>query len=81
MDDGQFEIVIIKNLDLSVFGKIIAGNMPLDSGDVEIISTDMATITTDVPVHFQVDGEYCGEETKLDIKILHREIKLAVPHP
>jgi diacylglycerol kinase (ATP) len=80
MDDGKFEIVIIKNLDLSVFGKIVAGNMPLDTGDVEIISTDKATITTDVPVHFQVDGEYCGEETKLDIKMLKREMKLAVPN-
>jgi diacylglycerol kinase (ATP) len=80
MDDGLFEIVIIKNLDLSVFGKIVTGNMPLDTGDVEIISTDMATITTDVPVHFQVDGEYCGEETTLDIRILHREMKLAVPN-
>jgi diacylglycerol kinase (ATP) len=80
MDDGKFEIVIIKNLDLSVFGKIVAGNMPLDTGDVEIISTDKAKITTDVPVHFQVDGEYCGEETKLDIKMLKREMKLAIPN-
>jgi len=80
MDDGKFEIVIIKNLDLSVFGKIVAGNMPLDTGDVEIISTDKAFIETNVPVHFQVDGEYYGEETRLDIKILQREMKLAVPH-
>ncbi|RZJ31873.1 MAG: hypothetical protein EOO48_00780 [Flavobacterium sp.] len=81
MDDGKFEIVIIKNLDLLVFGKIVSGNMPLDTGDVEIISTDHATIETDVPVHFQVDGEYCGEETKLDIRILKRELKIAVPRP
>ena len=81
MNDGKFEIVIIKNLDLLVFGKIVSGNMPLDTGDVEIISTDAATIETDVPVHFQIDGEYCGEETKLDIRILKRELKLAVPRP
>jgi hypothetical protein len=35
MDD---ELVILKNLDLVVLGKIISGNMPLDSVDVEIIS-------------------------------------------
>lgn len=79
MDDGLFEIVIIKNLDLVVFGKIVAGNMPLDTGDVEIIPTDQAKITTDVPVHFQVDGEYYGEETELDIRIIHRQMTLAVP--
>jgi diacylglycerol kinase (ATP) len=81
MDDGLFEIVILKNLDFSVFSKIVMGNMPLDTGDVEIIATDKATITTDVPVHFQVDGEYCGEETNLEIRMLHRQMKLAVPRP
>jgi diacylglycerol kinase (ATP) len=80
MDDGLFEIVILNNLDFSVFSKIVMGNMPLDTGDIEIIATSKATITTDVPVHFQVDGEYCGEETKLNIKMLHRQMKLAVPN-
>lgn len=79
MNDGKFEIVILKNLDLLVFGKIISGNMPLDSNDVEIISTDKATITTTFPVSFQIDGEYMGKETKLDIHILHRQMKVAVP--
>jgi diacylglycerol kinase family enzyme len=30
MNDGKFEIIILKNLDLVVFGKIITGNMPLN---------------------------------------------------
>lgn len=79
MNDGKFEIVILKNLDLLVFGKIITGNMPLNSEDVEIISTEKATITTSKPVSFQIDGEYIGEETKLNIKILPGHIKIAVP--
>jgi diacylglycerol kinase family enzyme len=81
MDDGKFEIVILKNLDLLVFGKIVTGNMPLDTGDIEIISTDKAKITTDIPVHFQVDGEYYSEITELDIKIIHKHMKLAAPNP
>ena len=80
-DDGIFEIVILRTLDFSVFSKIVMGNIPFGTGDVEIIATDKAIITTDVPVHFQVDGEYCGEETKLDIKIMHRQMKLAIPPP
>ncbi|MBF0694234.1 MAG: YegS/Rv2252/BmrU family lipid kinase [Flavobacterium sp.] len=79
LDDGLFEIIIIKNLDLIVFGKIIAGNMPIDTGDVEIISASQATITTDVPVHFQVDGEYCGEVTELNVKMISGSLKIAVP--
>jgi diacylglycerol kinase (ATP) len=79
MDDGKFELVIIKNLDLFVFGQIITGNMPLDSDDVLIISTDKAKITTEQPVPFQIDGEFMGEVTLLDIYILHKQLKVAVP--
>ncbi len=79
VNDGKFEIVILKNLDLMVFGKIITGNIPLSSEDVEIISTDQATITTNLPVSFQIDGEYIGEETQLNIKILPSQMKIAIP--
>lgn len=80
MDDGKFEIVILKNLDLIVIGKILSGNIPIDSReDVEILSTDEAQITTGVPVFFQIDGEFCGEESHLDIKILPGQMKVAVP--
>lgn len=79
MNDGKFEIVIIKNLDLYVFGQIITGNMPINTDDVLIISTDKATIKTDSPVPFQIDGEYIGEEKYLEIDILHKQMKVAVP--
>lgn len=79
MDDGKFELVILKNLDLFVLGKIITGNMPINSEDVEIISTDKATITTNVPVSFQIDGEYNGQETKLLVEILPKQMKVAIP--
>lgn len=80
MNDGKFELVILKNLDLVVLGKIITGNMPLDSNDVAIISTDKAIVATNIPVSFQIDGEYCGKVTKLDIEILHKQLKVAVPN-
>lgn len=79
MNDGKFEIIILKNLDVVVFGKIVTGNMPEDSEDVEILTVEKATIKTDVPVHFQIDGEYVGEETELDIYILHQQMKVAIP--
>lgn len=79
MNDGKFEIVILKNLDLMVFGKIITGNIPVNSEDVEIISTDSAVITTATPVSFQIDGEYIGEETSLKVKILPAQMKVAIP--
>lgn len=79
LNDGKFELVILKKIDLIIFGQIIFGNIPLDSDDVEIFSTDKATIETDSPVNFQMDGEYCGTKTKLNIEILQKQIKVAVP--
>ena len=63
----------------SVFIKIITGNIPINKEDIEIISTDKATITTNFPVSFQIDGEYCGEQTKLEIEIFPKQMKIAVP--
>ncbi|SHG07973.1 lipid kinase, YegS/Rv2252/BmrU family [Flavobacterium segetis] len=79
MDDGKFELVILKNMDLIILGKIITGNIPLDTDDIEIISTEKATIITDIPVSFQIDGEYCGMQNQLDIKILPKQMKVAIP--
>jgi diacylglycerol kinase (ATP) len=80
MDDGKFEIVILKNMDLLVIGKILSGNMPVDSSDdIEIISTDQAVITTNMPVDFQIDGEYYGQEERLEVRILHKDMKVSVP--
>ncbi len=79
MNDGKFEIVILKNLDLIVFSKILSGNMPVENGDVEIISTDKAVITTNSPVSFQIDGEYCDEVTRLEVEILPNQMRVAVP--
>ncbi len=78
MNDGKFELVILKNLDLIVFGKIITGNIPLNYDDVEIISTDKASVRTNLPVSFQIDGEYCGDETELAISISPHKIKVAI---
>lgn len=80
MNDGKFEMIVLKNLDILVVGKIMAGKIPVDSNeDVEIISAEKATLKTNVPVSFQIDGEYCGELDRLDIKIVHKKMKIAVP--
>lgn len=82
MNDGKFEVVILKNMDLLTIGKILSGNMPVDNNeDIEVISTAEALITTSFPVCFQVDGEFCGEVDKLDVRILPRQMKIAIPNP
>jgi len=79
IDDGKFEIVIFKNLDLMTVGKVLSGNMPVEDSDVQILSTNKASIRTETPVNFQVDGEYCGTVSDLEITILPRHLKITVP--
>lgn len=79
VNDGKFELVVLKSLDLIILGKIITGNMPIDSEDIVIISTNRAVMRTNHPVSFQIDGEYCGAQTELDIHILHKQMKIAIP--
>lgn len=79
MNDGKFELIILKSINLSLIGKIISGNMPVDSDDIVIISTEKAIIKIDRPVNFQIDGEYCGPQNHLEINILHKQMKVAVP--
>jgi diacylglycerol kinase (ATP) len=79
MNDGKFELIILKSLDLVLLGKIITGNMPIDSDDIIIISTEKALVKTDRPVNFQIDGEYCGAQNELEIHILQKQMKIAVP--
>ncbi|MGQ7946545.1 diacylglycerol/lipid kinase family protein [Flavobacterium sp. WC2509] len=79
MNDGKFELIILKSLDLVLLGMIITGNMPIDSDDIVIISTEKAFVKTDRPVNFQIDGEYCGAQNELEIHILHKQMKTAIP--
>ncbi|MFT7252033.1 MAG: diacylglycerol kinase (ATP) [Flavobacterium sp.] len=78
INDGKFEIIVIKTLDLLTMIKIIIRNRIDESEEVDIYSTNKAIITTSRKVSFQVDGEYCGEEDRLDITILPSQIKVAV---
>lgn len=79
MNDGMFELVILKKLDLVIFGEIITGNMTLNPDELEIVATDKAVIKTKFPVSFQIDGEYCGLVTELEIAISSKKIKVAIP--
>ena len=51
----------------------------LEDNSIEIIKTQKATIQTDIPISFQIDGEFCGQVKKLDIEMESQKIKIATP--
>ena len=78
-DDGIFEILIFKKLSLGEILKTLRNETDLDPDFVEIIPAKKAKITCRKPVSFQIDGEYIGKKTEINIKILPQKLRLAIP--
>lgn len=78
-NDGLFEVLIFKRLSLSEIVKTLRNETDFDPEVMEIVSTRQATITCKRPVPFQVDGEYIGKETEVEIKILPEKLSIAIP--
>lgn len=79
MNDGKFEIIAFKNLNLIDIVKTFTNQVELDSEFAETHSVSSATITCKEAVPFQIDGEYLGELTKVEVSILEKAIQLCVP--
>jgi len=79
MDDGLFEICIIRELSLSNMAEHIVSLPDQDSEHLEIIQAEEAEITLDQKVPFQVDGEVRPESDSLKIKILPGAVRFLIP--
>lgn len=79
MNDGIVEILIFKNLNLIEIAKTAQENPDLSPDFVKIITTNKATITTEKEISFQIDGEYMGEVKKVEVELIPRCLKIAVP--
>ncbi|MEL1239827.1 diacylglycerol/lipid kinase family protein [Flavobacterium flavipallidum] len=79
MSDGKFELVILKRITFGVFMEFVLRKISVTSKDVIVISTNSAAIHVNKPVSFQIDGEYCGPVKDLNINIIPRKLKIALP--
>jgi len=78
-NDGIFEILVFKKLNLLEILKTLRNETDHDPDFVEIIPATSAKISCKKPVSFQIDGEYIGEETEIEIRILPEKLRIAVP--
>ncbi|MGB7394648.1 MAG: diacylglycerol kinase family protein [Pricia sp.] len=70
IDDGKFELLIFKKLDPLAIFKTLRGDIEMDDDFIEVVQTTEATISTEKPVSFQVDGEPMGKIKEVSAKIL-----------
>ncbi|MGO3183169.1 MAG: diacylglycerol/lipid kinase family protein [Aequorivita sp.] len=79
INDGQFEVLIFKNLDFYEIFKTVQENPDMSSDFVHIISTSEAKITCANKVPFQIDGEFMEEVREVSTKIEKEKLLVAVP--
>ncbi|WP_373516458.1 diacylglycerol kinase family protein [Pricia sp.] len=78
IDDGKFEVLIFKKLDVVEIYKMLKGNIEMDSDFVEVIQTTDVRVTTARPVCFQIDGEPFGTRTEVSVSIIPNFTQIAI---
>ena len=79
-DDGVFEIIVFKEFDILEILKTLRNEDDLDPEFAEIIPATQAKVRCNIPVAFQIDGEYIGERKEIEVKIIPKKLKIATPY-
>lgn len=77
--DGQFEVVIMKRLDVSELFKMWFRPKTFNPSKIRLFPATSVSIKTSGKVHFQVDGEYLGKVNSVEASIFAGQLKLIVP--
>ncbi len=78
LNDGSFEILIFKNFDVFEILKSLRNEVEFDPEFVDTIVTKEATISCDIPVALQVDGEFLGNHHRATVSIAPEKLLIAV---
>ena len=82
LNDGQFEVLLIKNPDnILKLQPIIDGILKRDFAKegIEFFTADSVTVTGGDGLSWTLDGEYAKGEEEIVISNLHNAIELIVP--
>ncbi|MCL6217293.1 diacylglycerol/lipid kinase family protein [Zunongwangia pacifica] len=77
-DDGKFEIIIFKNLDITEILGTLREDVKFNPDFAETIATDQAIIKCKKPIAFQIDGEFIENTQKIKVRIAKKSLKIAV---
>ena len=79
LDDNVFEIIAVNDLSVKDLLKTSLHTLRLDENKAEIFQTSELHLTSDKPVHFQVDGEYLGKVKEIKAKLMRGCVTVVVP--
>ncbi|WP_205513559.1 diacylglycerol/lipid kinase family protein [Longitalea arenae] len=79
LDDGLFEIVIIKKIAFSEIIKMMITHKDFDPAKTELFTTSGVEVHSKHRVHFQVDGEYLGKVYSLQAACVPGALHMIVP--
>ena len=65
IDDGLFEVIIVRRLALSELLKMLFRPQPFNPKKIEVFHARSISIETRRHAHFQIDGEYLGKLKKI----------------
>lgn len=78
MDDGIFEVLVFKQFDIPKIVKTLYGKIEMETDFVSCYSCTQATVTSEKPVAFQIDGEFMGKQAEVVAKIEKGCLSVAV---
>ncbi|MEJ7625255.1 MAG: YegS/Rv2252/BmrU family lipid kinase [Ferruginibacter sp.] len=79
LDDGAFEVVIVRKLAVSELLKMLFKPQPFNPKKIETFTATSVKLETVHSVHFQIDGEYMGKINQLIARILPDYINIVLP--
>jgi len=79
VDDGKFEIVVVRKLNILELLKMLITHKPFDPSRIEVFSTKNVEMSTRRKAYFQVDGEYIGKTKSVKAQILPRIVNVMLP--
>jgi len=79
INDGKFELLVFKELNISEIINTIYNETDLNSGFAEEYSTTSAKITMQTPVPLQIDGEFIENTKEVNVQLCKEKLTIAVP--
>ena len=79
LNDGQFEIVVIRKLHLMELFKMLVSHKPFHQQRIEVFQTKSVEIRAKRKAYFQVDGEYIGKTVCVEARILPQIVNVVLP--